>query len=69
MAIIKKYILCDDCSGEGTRNKDQALPSNVVEIRKDIMLCQMCNGTGHSGYELLDIAVQDDITDPCQTKI
>jgi len=68
MAVIKKYILCKDCSGNGTRNTDQALPSNVFEIRKGIMLCQTCEGTGHSGYELLDITVEDDITNPCQEK-
>jgi|TARA_R100000482_G_C5076991_1_gene124147 DnaJ-class molecular chaperone len=63
MAVVKRYILCKECEGTGTRNKAQALPNNVREIRKDVMLCPKCNGTGHSGYELLNVVREDDTTD------
>ena len=69
MAIVKKYIICEACSGNGTRNTDHApLPSNVVEIREGIMLCAKCNGSGHAGYELLDIPEEDDINDSCHQR-
>ena len=69
MAIVKKYVICEACSGNGTRNMDHSpLPSNVVEIREGTMLCPKCDGTGHTGYELLDIVEEDDINDSCRQR-
>ena len=69
MAIVKKYVICEACSGNGTRNTDHSpLPSNVVEIREGTMLCRKCGGTGHTGYELLDIVEEDDINDSCRQR-
>ena len=69
MAIVKKYVICEACSGNVTRNTDHSpLPSKVVEIREGTMLCPKCGGTGHTGYELLDIVEEDDINDSCRQR-
>lgn len=46
MAIDDRVILCSDCDGEGTVEKDTLVNHHRGEYETEVIPCHRCNATG-----------------------